>query len=65
MRKLRGELWGLVCRIVDVICRGVELDASENGDGFQLREISTDQLVPKMPAESLNTLEVAAAASER
>ena len=50
---------------MDVIGRGVERDASENGDGFDLREISKDQLVPRMPAKSLNTLEVTVGDPER
>lgn len=50
---------------MDIIRGGVELDASENGDGFDLREIPRDQLVPWMLAKSLDTLGVAAARSER
>jgi hypothetical protein len=65
VREFGGELWGLVGLVVDVIRRGVELDSSENGDGFNLEEISRDQLVPRMPAKSLGTLEVADAASEK
>jgi hypothetical protein len=56
---------GLVGFVVDVIGRGVELDAGENGDGFYLREISMDLLVSRMPEKRFNTLGVAGAASER
>jgi len=50
---------------MDVISRSVERDASENGGGLNLREISTDQLVPMMLEQGLNTIGVAAAASAR
>ena len=65
MGELLGELWGLVGHVVHVIHRGVELDTSENRNSFDLRETSGDRLVPRIPAESLNTFGVAMAVSER
>ena len=65
MRELRSELWGLICLVVDVVGRGIEFDASEDGDSFNLREISMNQLVPRMPTESSNTLGAAEVTSER
>jgi len=65
MGEFGGELRGLVGLVVDVIFGGVELDSSENGDGFNLGEISGDQLVPRTLARSLDTLGVAAAPSEK
>lgn len=59
MRELGGELWCLVGLIVDVIRWGVELDPRENGDSFNLGEISRDQLVPGITTKKFVTLEVA------
>ena len=50
---------------MDVVGRGVKLDASESGDCFNLREMSMNQFVPRMPTESSNTLGAAAVISER
>jgi len=65
MRKFGGELWGPVGLVVNVTLRGVELDSGENGDGFNLGEISRDQLVQRIPERGWDTLEVATEASAR
>ena len=39
MGELGGELWGLVCLVVDVILRGVISNSDKSGDSFHLTEI--------------------------
>ena len=50
---------------MDVVGRGVELDTNESGDRFNLREMSMNQVVPRMPTESSNTLGTAGVAAGR
>lgn len=56
MRELGGKLWSLVCLVMDVIRRNIELDPRKNSEGFNLRKISRDQLVSKIPGKSFVTL---------